>query len=207
MLLDHVPDSQAKGSWRAGSACVHGHGFWGQHPQPRGAWMSTRGLGRMSWVTAIAGNFMSFLPSILWEGGTASHQLHSSHRDFFFFIFIFLLYYLSRYSRVPTDIPLVHHFITEQLHQNAIARIPFFPLSYTWSSSFTHKEENYLPLLLEPVGELAFMATTKSLPWLLWAYNTSGASPFSAQQAPLRIMMYSVTIRGKINFMLSNMPG
>lgn len=76
MLLDHVPDSQAKGSWRAGSACVHGHGFWGQcPPDTRSVDEYTRGLERMSWVTdpdpAIAGTFMSFFPSILWEGGTA----------------------------------------------------------------------------------------------------------------------------------------
>lgn len=46
-----------------------------------------------------------------------------------------------------------------------LARFPFPPSpNYIWSYRFTYKEENYLALLLEKVGEQAFVVTTKPLP-------------------------------------------
>lgn len=99
MLLDRVPDSQAKGSW---SACVHGHGFWGQYPPAtRSVDEYTRGLGRMSWVTAprpCYGRELHVIPSINSLGrwyGTAKAPLFPPW--LFFFNSIFLLYYLSTY--------------------------------------------------------------------------------------------------------------
>lgn len=96
-------------------------------PQPRGVWVNTREgwggcPGSQHPDPAMARNFMSFLPSILWEGGTAPQKLRSSHHDFFSLIPFF---YCT--TSVPTDTQLVHHFIMEQLRQNAAARIPFFP--------------------------------------------------------------------------------
>lgn len=127
MLLGHVPDSQAKGSWRAQGACVHGHGFSGQYPpatRSRDEYM--RGLGRMSWVTASRLCYcrkLHVIPSINCLGrwySIAPAPLFPS----WLFCFI-LIFYCT--SSVPTDIQLIHHFITEQLHQNVVARIPFFP--------------------------------------------------------------------------------
>lgn len=102
MLLDHVPDSQGKGSWRAGSACVHGHGFWGQcPPATRSGDEYMRGLGRMSWVTASRPCYcreLDAIPSInslgTWYSTTPAPLFPSW---LFFFKFIFLLYYLSTY--------------------------------------------------------------------------------------------------------------
>ena len=87
-----------------------------------------------------------------------------------------------------------------------LARFPFSPLNYIWSYSFTYKEKIYLALLLEEVGEQAFVVTTKPLPQSLWGYIIRGASPLPAQQMPLKITMYSVwnINQGKINLMLSN---
>lgn len=104
---------------------------------------------------AMAGSFMSFLPPILWEGGKAPHQLHSSSHGFFSLIPFF---YCT--TSVPTDTQLVHHVTMEQLHQHEVARIPFFSLSYTGTSSFTHKEENYFHCSWRGWGN-----------WLLWLQN------------------------------------
>lgn len=69
-----------------------------------------------------------------------------------------------------------------------------------------------LALLLEGVGDEAFVTKPNPFPQLLWGYIIWGASLFLAQQTPLKIMIYSVwninsnVPRGKVNFTLSNLP-
>lgn len=157
----------------AGSACVHGLGFWGQYPPAtRTVDEYTRGLERMSLVTASRlcycrkPHVISSINSLgRWYSPAPAPLIPS----WLFVLYIhFLLYYLSTYRHAARS--SFHHgaISSKCSSKNSI----FSPLSFIWSSSFTHKEENYLPLLLEQVGELAFVGTTKSLPWLLWAYNT-----------------------------------
>lgn len=117
MLLDNVPHSQAKGSWRAGSACVHGHGFWGQYPSAtRSVDQYTRGLERMSRVTVCRPCYfrtLHVIPSINSLGRWCRIPLAS--------LFPSWLFSLNSFSYCTTSVPtvthLADHFIREQLHQ------------------------------------------------------------------------------------------
>lgn len=199
MLLAHAQNLQAKGSWRAASTCCTDASI---HPCVLGS--ASVQCDNHGWIHEVLEGMIiasspcydmkyhvtpSINPLGKWFGAVTDLLLPSWPFIPPNLSFLLIIDVLSQCLLTPSLMIFM-----EQLHQKHLssARFPFFPLSYIQPYSFAHKEENDLALLLEGVGEQAFVATTKPLPQLLWGYIIWGASPFPAQQTPLKTMMYSV---------------
>lgn len=124
--MSQIPKARVAGELAVPVCMDMDYGCWGQYsPAMRIVDEYTRGLWRMCWVTACRPCYCRKLhvtPSINSLGRWYSIPPASLFPSRLFSLNSF--FYCT--TSVPTDTHLVHHFITEQLHQDAVARIPFF---------------------------------------------------------------------------------
>lgn len=125
MLLDHVPDSQAKGSWKC--LCAWAWILGSVSPSHKDCgWVHERVRedvpGHSIQTLLLQETSCYFFHQFF--GKVVQHCTSSTH-PIVTFCALYSFFYCT--TSVPTDTQLVHHFIMEQFHQNAVARIPFFP--------------------------------------------------------------------------------